>query len=136
MSEVDPALLVTSIQKITILSHYLELYRQGRPWAIDRSVLEASGAVSINFIDAVSEKLEEVDYDPEQLLAALGRAEVYRFSGRKVDQLREFLVDEGFISEEKILSPKEIWVLLAAFISQTGISLEEAQKFVEGVLFQ
>jgi hypothetical protein len=134
MSEVDQGLLDPAAQKIKILSRYLELYRQGRPWAIDRSVLERSGAVSTNFIDAVSEKLEEVGYDPEQLLAALGRAEVSRFSGRKVDQLRDFLVDEGFISEDKILSHEEIWVLLAAFVSQTGISLEEAQRFVERVL--
>ena len=136
MTEVDQDLFDPAAQKIKILSRYLELYRQGRPRAIDRSVLERSGAVSANFIDAVSEKLEEVGYNPEQLLAALGRGEVSRFSGRKVDQLREFLTDEGLISEDRVLSHEEIWVLLAAFVSQTGISLEEARRFVEQVLAQ
>jgi hypothetical protein len=136
MSEIDQSLLPTAAQKIKILSRYLELYRHGRSLAIDRSVLERSGAVSAIFIDTVNEKLEEVGYDPEQLLTALGRAEVPRFSGRKIDQLREFLVDDGFISEDKILSPEEIWVLLAAFVSQTGINLEEAQRFVDRVLVQ
>ncbi|MFW5916380.1 MAG: hypothetical protein ACOCTM_02785, partial [Bacteroidota bacterium] len=57
-------------EKVNLLSRFQELYRQGRPRSIDRSVLEQSGAVSEKFIDSVSDLLTSVQGNPEKLVQA------------------------------------------------------------------
>jgi hypothetical protein len=121
-------------EKAAILARFQDLYRQGRARRIDRLVVERSDAVSPAFIDAVTELLEEVGGDPVRLLQALDAGDVGRFPSKKKDLLREFLLEEGFISDDQQLDEREIWVRLLAFVSRTKVSDEAARAFVAKVL--
>lgn len=134
MSGIDQSLLDLAGQKVAIFGRFLELYRQGRQWRIDRNVLADSGAVSQAFIESVTEKLMEVRYDPVQLLAALERGEVSRFSGKKITELREYLLAEEYVSEDRVLTPEEIWTPLKAFVSHTPVNLEDAERMIRRIL--
>ncbi len=120
--------------KVALLERFQELYRQGRPVPIDRSLLENSGAVSDNFIDAVSQKLEEVNQNPEQLIQALRKGEVPRFIKSKINELEEFLINKGYIREEEVLDKDEILVNLQAMISTMEIEREEVERMIERII--
>lgn len=120
--------------KADLLERFQELYRQGRPVPIDRSVLEDSDAVSDNFIDVVSRKLEEVGRNPVKLIEALRNGEVQRFKTSKTEELEEFLYNQGYISEEEILGKDEILVNLQAMISMKEVERGEAERMIEKVL--
>jgi uncharacterized protein YhaN len=134
MGGIDQKLIDLAAQKVAIFTRFLELYRQGRPLRIDRKTLEESGAVSGTFIEAISDRLAEVEYDPVRLLSALERGEVPRFSGRKIAELREYLLAEGYVSEDRILAPEEIWLPLRAFISHTSVSVDEVERMIIRIL--
>ena len=134
LAGVGASLFDQADQKVAVFGRFLELYRQGRSYRVDRIVLGESGAVSGKFIDAVSDQLLGVDYDPVRLLAALEHGEVVGFRGSKIEQLREFLVEEGYISEDNMLSPEELWVTISAFVSQRGVAMEEVKRMTARVL--
>ncbi len=121
-------------EKAALLERFQELYQQGRPVPIDRSVLENSGAISDKFIDAVSQKLEEVNRNPEQLIRALRKGEVPRFIKSKIDELEEYLVNKGYIREEKVLGKDEILVNLQAMISTMEVERGEVERMIERIL--
>lgn len=77
----------------------IEMYRLGRPKPITRDDLEASGAVSGNFIDAVSEKLAELEQDPQALVEALRNGEVSRFRTSNADELEQYLVEQNKLGD-------------------------------------
>ena len=120
--------------KAALVERFQQLYRQGRPVPIDRSVLENSGAISDKFIDAVSQKLEEVNRNPEQLIRALRKGEVPRFIKSKIDELEEFLVNKGYIREEEVLNKDEILVNLQAMISTMEVERGEVERMIERIL--
>jgi len=120
--------------KAALMERFQELYRQGRPVPIDRSVLEDSGAVSDNFIAAVSQKLEEVNRNPKQLIQALRRKEVPRFVKSKIDELEAFLFNKDYIREEEVLDKDEILVNLQAMISTMEVERGEVERMIELVM--
>jgi uncharacterized protein YhaN len=120
--------------KIAILSHLQELYRQGRPRRIDRAVLERSGIITETFINHVAEKASELDYDPARLLTSLSNRDIGGFQVRNVEKLREFFVREGFVSESPVVSDDDIRIQLKARISNTGLTEEVANEFLKRVV--
>ncbi|MGM0498313.1 MAG: ATP-binding protein, partial [Bacteroidota bacterium] len=120
--------------KAALLERFQELYRQGRPVPIERSVLEDSGAVSENFIEPVSQKLEEVNRNPKQLIQALRDGEVPRFIKSKINELEEFLFNQGYIREEEVLKKDEILVNLQAMISKMEVERGEVEQMIELVM--
>jgi len=120
--------------KVALLERFQELYRQGRPVPVDRSVLENSGAISDKFIDAVSQKLEEVNRNPQHLIQALRKGEVPRFIKSKIDELEEFLANKGYIREEKMLGKDEILVNLQAMISTKEVERGDVERMIELIL--
>ena len=118
-------------EKASVLEHFQELYRQGRPGPIDREVLEASGAVSPTFIDAVSQKLDKLNNRPDSLLRALRNGEVPRFKSTKADELEEYLYNEGYLKDEKPLAKEDILVRIQARLSNTNLTRDEAQGLID-----
>lgn len=114
-------------QRVGLIERYLELLQYGQSKKIDRQILEDSGAVSVSFIDEVSDKLEEVGFDPEKLLIALENSEVSGFRNNKRDELEEYLISNGYIQQNEPFSPKEIQTKMMAFVSTKDITTEQAQ---------
>jgi hypothetical protein len=77
------------------LEAFVEAYTVGRGTAVDRDVLEASGAVSDTFIDEVTALMERVDGDPEAILDGL--PDIPRFRQGKIEELREYLRKENYL---------------------------------------
>jgi FtsZ-binding cell division protein ZapB len=121
-------------EKTRVLEHFQELYRQGRPYPIDRDVLEASDAISDTFLDKVAEKMKHLHHQPDSLLRALRNGEVARFKSAKADELEEYLYSQGYLKEEKALGQKEILVRLQAMISNMNISPGEAERMINRLL--
>lgn len=86
-----------------------EAWAIGRGRPVDRAALEASGAVSDNFIDEVTETCEAVGGNAEELIAALRRGEVNRFRSNKTDELEEYFINEGYLDPQDPLSDDELW---------------------------
>ncbi len=117
-------------KKAKLLSHFLELYRQGRAKPADRSVLADSGAVSQTFIDEVAQKLEELGGDAGALLHALRDKKVAGFRENKIGQLQGYLLEKGYIDTAEPMDEAEIRVNLHAFISNSKLDSEEAEQFL------
>ncbi len=83
-----------------LVSELQKLYRRGRPIPVDRSDLMKSDAVSGSFINDVSDLLEQVDGNPEQLLFSLENKAVAGFRNNKIVELREYFEREGKLSTE------------------------------------
>lgn len=116
-------------EKVRLLEHYQDLLKQGHPNSIDRSVLEASGAVSDHFIEEVSRKLNDLNGNPELLLNAL-KNEVSGFRTNKIDKLENFFIEKGIIDEREQLNEDEIQSRTQAYVSNLEISAEEAEEFL------
>ena len=120
-------------QKAGLLTYYQELYQQGRPKPIDRSVLKESGAVSENLLDAVSNKLKEKGKDPEKLIQALRNREVAYFKKNKINELEQYLTEQGYLSEEEPLDREDIRIRMQARLSRTDVSPEEVERMIDQV---
>lgn len=120
-------------EKIELLERFRELYLRDRHMPIDRSVLEESGWITDNFIDAVSEKLSELNGDPVMLIEALRAGEIPRFRRAYADDLEEYLIEEGFISEEDPMTEEQILIAIHAVISRFEDE-SAARDFIERVL--
>ncbi|MFO8236011.1 MAG: hypothetical protein R6U04_11480 [Bacteroidales bacterium] len=121
-------------EKAAILEEFQELYQQGRPRPVDRSLLEESGAVSDTFIDAVSQKLEEVNFNPEKLVKALENKEVPRFKADKITELKDFFLEKGHIDDEKPLDKDDIMVRIRARISQMNVERNAVERLIGKIL--
>jgi len=115
-------------QKIGLLQSYIELYRIGRPLKIDRAVIETSKIISETFIDRVSALLEECGGNPLALLEALPG--VPRLQKSKIDDLREYLIENKYIDGKDLLGTEDIHIALQSRISSLGISPETADQFI------
>ncbi|HYW36305.1 MAG TPA: hypothetical protein VE868_12920, partial [Balneolaceae bacterium] len=121
-------------EKVQLLSRFQSLYQRGRPRPIDRSVLEATSAVTENFIDEVSASLQACKGDPEKLLKSLRKGDVSGFRSRKIEELESYLLNKNFISTHSRLNEKEIKEQMQANISNSDISPQEAQKLFNRIL--
>lgn len=84
-----------------------ELWGRGRGRFVERNALEASGAVSDNFIDAVTEQAQALNGDAGGLVKALRERSVTGFRKAKVDELEDWFRENGYIVDEAPLSAKE-----------------------------
>lgn len=130
----DDKQIKTLNEKAELLERFLNLYRIGRPKPIDRAVLEQSGAVTDSFIDDVSALLNELNGDPQKLLEALKNGDVSGFRRNKMDELEDYLLNEGYLDTQEPLSREEIQTRMQAYISNLEISREEANQFLKRVL--
>lgn len=121
-------------QRARLLDRFCELYRRGRPRRINAVILAASGAVSPKFNQATNDLLQELNGNPVQLIGALKNKGIPGFRDAKIEELRDFLEQQGFIDEQQALSESEILVGMQAFLSTLTISPGEAENFINRVL--
>ncbi|HKL72440.1 MAG TPA: hypothetical protein VJ855_07290, partial [Marinilabiliaceae bacterium] len=120
--------------RIELLKWFQELYQIGRSRIIDREVLIDSKAVSDAFIDAVSEKLSELNGDPKLLLEALRAGEVSRFNRTKIEELENYLFEHNYLDENEQLSPEDLRLQLQAKLSKMELTTDEADRLLERVM--
>lgn len=118
--------------KAGLLEYYRELYRLGRPGPINMDVLEQSNAITNSFIYQVKQKLEEAKGDPARLLEIL--PDIPRFRRETIRQIRDYLTENRYLDDHGPLDDDEIRVRLQAKSSHLGISPEEAQDFINGII--
>jgi len=98
-----------------------EAWFVGRGEPLDRTVLDASGAVSKNYIDGVSELARELQGDAEKLLRELRERRderTKRFQSSKADELERYLQEEGYIDHRDTKDPDEMWQFVLADLAQ------------------
>jgi energy-coupling factor transporter ATP-binding protein EcfA2 len=94
-----------------LLQVFCELWKQGRGRPVDREALEHSGGLSDRYLDDVVAIADELDGDPEKLLAALGASKDPRLKGFRrssFDSLERYLRDNGYLDEQPVLSVSEL----------------------------
>ena len=87
----------------------------GRP--VDREALTASGAVTDKFIDTVAELATQFAGDAARLVEHLAEGNVKYFRASSAEQLRDHLMENGYMSEEPALQPDEIAVRTMAAVA-------------------
>lgn len=112
----DPGRRQQLLGRCRTASTWIEVWRRGRGRPVDRIALEASGAVTDTFIGEVTALAERCGGDATRILEGLDNREVARFQAQKINELREFFTNEGYISPEQPLAAegRERTVLLEA----------------------
>ena len=103
------------------VASWREAWHVGRGRPVDRTVLEASGAVSEKFIDGVSELAEERDGDAAALLHELRERTDERTKGfysSKADELEAYLRDHDYLDPRDPKSPEEMWQYVQADLAE------------------
>jgi hypothetical protein len=99
-------------QRTQALAHAVEAWQEawhiGRGRPVDRAALEATDAVTDNFIDEVSALCETHDGDAEAILKALREGAVKGFRENKKDDLEAYFEDRGHIDRSPMLSEAEL----------------------------
>ena len=90
-----------------VVRTWVELWRQGRGRPVDRAVLEQSGAVSDAFIDGAADLAAGKGGEGEAFVRALRTRELSGFRTRKIDELEQWLADEGYIDEQERLAGED-----------------------------
>ena len=130
----DDKIITEMEQKAGLLKRFSELYRRGRSRRVDRETLINSGAVSGSHIDRVAEKLDELNNDPQKLLAALINREVPRFMESKIDELEQFFLSGGYIDGQQPLTADTILLHINAYISTLELELSDGIAFLKAIV--
>jgi len=101
-----------SAMRIQALARAVEAWQEawhiGRGRPVERAALEATDAVTDNFIDEVSGLREARDGDAEAILQALREGAVKGFRENKKDDLEAFFEERGHIDRSPPLSEAEL----------------------------
>lgn len=95
------------LNRCAAIRHWVALWRQGRGKAVDRPALEQSGAVTTVFIDRAADLAKELGGNAQALIAALHDGHLPRFQTNRIEQLEQWLTDEGYIDDQPPLSDDE-----------------------------
>ncbi|MEX1016159.1 MAG: hypothetical protein WDZ31_05375 [Phycisphaeraceae bacterium] len=93
-------------------------WRIGRGRPVDRAVLQDAGCVSETFIDEVTALAKSLQGDAAALLAALEAGEVKRWRKQNTEQLRDYFLDHGYLSEEPPLEPDALRARATGAVSE------------------
>ncbi|WP_282350876.1 ATP-binding protein [Haloferax volcanii] len=114
------------------LESFVEAYTVGRGKAVDRDVLEASGAVSSTFIDKVSELAESADGDPEEILDGL--PDVSHFRQDKIEELREYFRNKNYLDPRPTRPDEQIRSTVVDTYCQHGLEPSTAATAADRLL--
>lgn len=130
----DPETIETIQQNGDALAVFTESWRIGRGDPVDRTVLEASGAVSSTFIDRVTELAAELGGDGERLIEALYAGEVNRFRRGKTEELEDYLREQGHIVPGDTLEDDEIRLRMIERLVELDVPHDEAAEQADDLL--
>ncbi|HWV58615.1 MAG TPA: hypothetical protein VNZ57_14260 [Longimicrobiales bacterium] len=103
---------------VRALERAFSLVRIGRGKKVDRSVLDASGAVSGSFMDRVAELCRECGGDAKDLLERMRVGAVPRFRNDARERLRDYLLDNGYLDERDPLGHEELRLRTLAAVAR------------------
>lgn len=121
-------------QQVQTLELFQKLYGKGRPKPINREVLEKSKAVSNNYMEKVSQLLEEVNGNPEKLIDALENQKVSGFRTNKLEDLKQYLLDEGYMDEQQPMAMEDILLRINAYISGKDMKPQDVEPFLKRIV--
>jgi hypothetical protein len=111
-----------SLDRLELRAAAVRAWRQawliGRGQPVDQSVLESSGAVSDKFIESVAALGEEVSFEGKEIISALRDGAVSGFFSSKMDELEEWLIDNGYVDPSDPLAAGEIWTRTLGAVSE------------------
>jgi hypothetical protein len=107
-SLVDAALFERIGARARALETALELGRIGRGRPVDRPEVEASGAISDTFMDAVVDLCRRSGGDARRVMEALERGDIRRFQAKARETFRDFLEENGYLDERDPMDPDEL----------------------------
>jgi energy-coupling factor transporter ATP-binding protein EcfA2 len=121
-----------------LLEHLFRFWRQGRGEPVDRSVLEASKAITPAFLDKVSQLAESLRGDARELVHGLRDGRVPRIRGKDVEALTAYLEEHGYLDDQPILEPSQIREMVAPLMFNDRdaglISSEQVDRLASLVL--
>ncbi len=97
--------------RLDLLEAFCGLWQEGRGRPVDRDVLIESGALSEVFLEKVIAVANELGGDPEQLVAMLrdrGDDRLRGFRTKSIEQLQEYLTENGILDHRPILTEDEL----------------------------
>jgi hypothetical protein len=125
-------------QRMEVLSRAVAAWREawlvGRGEPVGRLALEETSAVSGNFIDEVTSLAERVDGQAERIIEELRRGAVKRFRSGKIEELRAYFQEEGYLSEQEPLDSTACWRRAIAEVSDAVTEGLISEDDVESVL--
>lgn len=115
-------------QNIAALEEFGQAWQIGRGDPVDRSVLEATEAVSETYIDRVSELAKELGGDGKQLVDALYAGDVDRFRRNKAEELEDYLRANGHLVSKEPLEDDEIRVRIIGRLVESDVDRTDAAE--------
>jgi DNA repair exonuclease SbcCD ATPase subunit len=104
-------------------------WRIGRGKSVDRHVLQDSGCVSDTFLNSLADLAKSLDGDAQAMINALERGDVSRWRSANTDALRDYFVEQGYLTTDEQLSVGEIRTRALASVADE-IRREEIQQAV------
>ena len=134
----DPGVREQLRARTDIARAWVRAWQRGRGQPVDRNVLEASGAVTPKFIDAVATLAEQLDGNGQLLIEALEQGEVPRFQSTKLQELESYLQQAGYLDAEEVLDAegRERTVLMEAGDRAEGAAIRQWVGWLEAALLQ
>ncbi len=124
-------------ERLRIIGHALdtfcEAWKIGRGKPVDRYVLLQSNAVSDRFIDEVADLCKKCNGDAAELIVRLEAREVQGFGSKKIENLRDYFEENGFIPSAEMLSPDEILERVYRTVAPdlpAGMTLEDVLRVI------
>ena len=128
-----------AFEKIQARARAVEAWKDawhiGRGAPVDRPALEQTDAVTSTFIDGVTEIAKEVDGDATRILQVVRERSDERVSGfrsHKADDLEEYFLANGYMTDKEPLSDEEMWQQVLADLtderSEGLISEDEVER--------
>lgn len=115
----------------------LSQWRIGRAVPLSRQDLEASGAISVTYMDAVAELAARCDWDAAELLEAMRRKEISGFRKAALEELEEYLQAHGFVTDAEQLSPSAVrtsaLLAVAESIEQGELEMQEVDALLQSI---
>jgi len=125
-------------QRVGALARAVAAWREawlvGRGEPVGRLALEETSAVSGNFIDEVTDLAERVDGQAERIIEELRGGAVKRFRSGKIEELRAYFQEEGYLSERDPLDSTACWRRAIAEVSDAVTERFISEDDVESVL--
>jgi uncharacterized protein YhaN len=127
LSSVESNQITVAEENAAALSEFVDAWKVGRGELVDRAVLEASGAVSSNFINEVTALAESVNGDGRQIVDALRNNRVSRFRSGKANELETYLEENGYIEPRETLDQGQIRARVIERYVDENVSRDEAK---------
>lgn len=124
----DGAELAVVQQNVAGLEAFIDAWQIGHGDPVDRTVLEASGAVSNTFIDEVTKLAASVDGDAEAIIEALDTGAVDHFRNDKQQELEVYFREHGYIDPMEPLNDDEIRIRVIERLVEAGVARETSEE--------